>query len=89
MVVQEDNINNANDCKKLKQSLTSNFYAILSPPLCQVKEQEPPDATVNEKGKGCITFCLPPDHPSDNKIALQWMHRLANRQMAQANCNAL
>jgi hypothetical protein len=70
MVVRENNINNADECKKLKQSLISSFYAILSPPPCQVEEQEPPDATVDEKGKGCITFCLSPHHPSDNKIAL-------------------
>jgi hypothetical protein len=42
-----------------------------------------------KKGKGRITFCLPPDHPSDNKIVLQWKHHLANRQMAGVNCNAL
>jgi hypothetical protein len=89
MVVREGNINNANDCKKLKQSLTSIFYTILSPLPCQVKEQEPPNATVDEKGKGRITFHLPPDHPSDNKIALRWKRRLANHQMAQANRNAL
>jgi hypothetical protein len=39
--------------------------------------------------KGRITFCLPPDHPSDNKIALRWKFCLTNRQMAQAICNAL
>jgi hypothetical protein len=73
----------------LKQSLTFNFYANLSLPPCQVEQQEPPNATVNEKGKGRITFHLPSVHPSDNKIALRWKHRLPNRQMAQANRNAL
>jgi hypothetical protein len=73
----------------LKQSLTSNFYAILSLPPCQVDEQEPPDATVDEKGKGRITFLFPPNHPSDNKIALQLKRRFANRQMAQAKRDAL
>jgi hypothetical protein len=68
--------------------LTSNFYAILSLPPYQVEEQEQPNTNV-KKGKGCIESRFPPDHPNDNKIALQWKRRLANCWMSRANCNAL
>jgi hypothetical protein len=88
MVAQGNDLDDAYDCNKLKQSLTSNFYAILSPPPCQVKEQELPNTHV-EKGKSRIVFRLPPNHQHDNKIALRWKRRIANRQMARSNRDAL
>ncbi len=88
MVAQDNNLGNAYNCNKLKQSLTSDSYAILSLPPCQVKKQELPNTHV-QKGKGSITFHLPPNHQHDNKIGLRWKHHIANHQMARANCNAL
>ena len=69
MVAQDKDLDDAYDCNKLKQSLTSNFYAILSPQPCQVKEQEIPDTQV-KKGKGSIIFRLPPNHQHDNKMPM-------------------
>jgi hypothetical protein len=69
MTTKDDDLDNAYDCKKLERSLTSNFYAILTPPPCQVEEQEHPNTNVKE-GKWRIKFRLPPDHPNDNKIAI-------------------
>jgi hypothetical protein len=68
--------------------LTSNFYSILSPPPCQVEEQDHPDRDTTVS-KGSVKFRLPPDHPTDNKIALRWKRRLENRKMAKANRNVL
>ncbi len=68
--------------------MTSNFYAILSPPPCQVEEQEYPDFNVTVN-KGRVKFQLPDDHPPENKIALRWKRHLENRKMAKANHNAL
>ena len=88
MIGKDDDLDIAHDCKNYKQSLTSNFYAILSPPPCQVEVQEHPDSNVTVN-KGRVKFRLPPDHPTDNKIALRWKRRLENRKMAKANRNAL
>jgi hypothetical protein len=88
MIGQDEDSDIAYDCKNYKQSLTSNFYAILSPPPCQVEEQEYPDFNVTVN-KGRVKFRLPDDHPPENKITLRWKRRLENRKMAKANRNAL
>jgi hypothetical protein len=75
---------------KIKQSLASNFYSILSLPPCQVEEQEPPDGKVTiERGKGSITFCLPANPQSNNRITSRWARRIKNRKDTKANCAAL
>lgn len=84
----DDDLDVAYDYKDYKQSLTSNFYSILSPPPCQVEEQDYPDIPVTVN-KDRVKFQLPPDHPTENKIALRWKRRLENRKMAKANRNAL
>ena len=88
MIGEDDDLASAYDYKDYKQSLTSNFYSILSPPPCQVEEQDHPDGNA-AVSKGSVKFPLPPDHPTNNKIALRWKRRLENRQMAKANRNAL
>jgi hypothetical protein len=42
-----------------------------------------------KKGKGRITFHLPHDHPTNNKITMRWKQRLTNREQANANRAAL
>jgi hypothetical protein len=75
---------------KIKQSLASNFYSILSPPPCQVEEQEPPDGNVTiERGKGNISFCLPAEPQNNNKCTAKWARRMRNRNDAKANRAAL
>ena len=88
MIGRDDDSDTVDNLKDTKHSLNSNFYAILSPPPCQVKEQESLDcnATVN---KHRVTFQLLPNHPTNNKIAAQWTRRLQNCKMAKANQNAL
>ncbi len=88
MIEMDDDLDVAYDYKDYKQSLTSNFYSILSPPPCQVEEQDYPDIPVTVN-KDRVKFRLPPDHPTENKIALRWKRRLENRKMAKANRNAL
>jgi len=86
---ENDDMNNVK-FSKIKQSLASNFYSILSPPPCQVEEQEPPDSNVTiERGKGSIMFCLPADNQSTNKITARWAQRIKNRTDAKANRTAL
>ncbi len=76
---------------KIKQSLTSNFYSILSTLPCQeVEEQEPPNDNVTiEQGKCSIMFCLPADNQSNNKITARWARRIKNRKDTKANRAAL
>ena len=69
MIGKNDDLDIAYDCKDYKHSLKSNFYAILSPLPCQVDEHESPDCNVTVS-KGHVKFRLPPDHPTENKIAL-------------------
>ena len=88
MIGKNDDSETAYDCKDYKHNLNSNFYAILSPPPCQVEEQESPDCNVTIS-KGLVKFRLPPNHPTDNKIALRWTRCLQNCKMAKANRNAL
>ncbi len=80
-------VNNTNNAAyKIKHSLASNYYAILSPPPCQVKVQATHDSNVTTKrGKGRITF----RHQNSNKIAERWKRRLKSRHKAQENCTAL
>ena len=53
---------------KVKHSLASNYYAILSPPPCQVEAEAINDSNVTiERGKGSVTFRLPTDHQNRNK----------------------
>ncbi len=71
---------------KIKQSLASNFYSILSPPPCQVEEQATTDSNITIKqGKGGSTIHLPLDHQNDNKIAARWARHIKNRRNAKAN----
>jgi hypothetical protein len=71
---------------KIKHSSASNYYAILSPPPCQVEAQATHDSSVTtERGKGRITFRLPMDHQNSNKIAERWKRRLKSRHEAQQN----
>ncbi len=59
MTNKKDNTNNV-AFSKIKQSLASNFYSILSPPPCQVEEQETTISNLTiEQGQGSITFPLP------------------------------
>jgi len=88
MTAKDDDSDIAYDSKNYKQNLTSNFYAVLSPPPCQVEEQESPNCDF-AVSKRRVTFKLPPSHPTKNKIALRWTRRLQNRKMAKANRNAL
>ena len=88
MIGKNDDSDTAYDCKDYKHTLNSNFYAILSPPPCQVEEQESPDCNVTVS-KGRVKFRLPPDHPTDNNIALRWTRHLQNCKMEKANRNAL
>ncbi len=74
----------------MKQSLASNFHSILSPPPCQVEEQETTNSSIPiEQGKGGITFCLPTDHQNNNEIATRWARRIKNRRNTKANQAAL
>ena len=88
MIDQDDESDTVDDLNDNKHRFNSNFYAILSPPPCQVEGQEPPDRNVTVS-KRRVTFKLPPNHPTNNKIALRWTRCLQNRKMAKANWNAL
>jgi hypothetical protein len=63
-----------NAASKIKHSLASNFYAILSLPPCQVEAQATKDSNITtERGKGRITFRLPTDQQQhSNKITERW-----------------
>ncbi len=75
---------------KIKHSLASNYYTILSPLPCQVKAQATHNSKVTTKrGKGRITCGLPTDHQNSNKIAERWKRRLKSRHEAQQNRTAL
>ena len=86
-----DAINNTNIAvNKIKHSLASNYYAILSLLPCQVEAQANHDSNLTtERGKGRITFRLPTNHQNSNKIAEQWKQRLKGRHEAQQNRTAL
>jgi hypothetical protein len=71
---------------KIKESLASNFYSILSTPPCQVEEQETTNSNVTIKqGIGGITFRLPVDHQNNNMIAARRARCIKNRRNAKAN----
>jgi hypothetical protein len=75
---------------KIKHSLASQYYAILSLPPCQVEAQATHDSNLTtERGKGRITFRLPTDHQNSNNIAERWKRRLKGRHEAQQNRTAL
>ena len=69
---------------KLKQQLLNNYYACLSPPPCQVEEQENEQNEV-EQGKGAIRFNIP-KRKSRNKSTKMQMERY---NQAKANKQAL
>ena len=69
MIDQDNESDTVDDLNDSKHRLNSNFYAILSPPPCQVEEQESPNCDV-AVSKRRVTFKLPPNHPTKNKIAL-------------------
>ena len=69
---------------KLKQQVLNNYYAFLSPPPCQVKEQEYEKSEV-EPGKGAIRFELP-KIKSKNKSTKKHMEQY---HQAKANRHAL
>ena len=69
---------------KLKQQLLNNYYACLSPPPCQVEEQEYEQSKV-EPGKGAIRFEIPKSK-SKNKSTKMQMERY---HQAKANKQAL
>ena len=84
-------VNNTNSAAhKIKYSLASNYYTILSPPPCQVEAQATHDSNVTiKRGKGRITYRLPTDHQNSNKIAERWKQRLKSRHEVQENRTAL
>jgi hypothetical protein len=84
--IMDSKRNNNAALNEIMQGLCANYYAILSPPPCQVKEQEP---TIIEKGKGEITFHLHQSHKSTNRTKTHWKPRLKNRAQAKANQAAL
>ena len=69
---------------KLNQQLLNNYYACLSPPPCQVEEQEYKQSKV-EPGKGAIRFEIPKSK-SKNKSTKMQMERY---HQAKANKHAL
>jgi hypothetical protein len=89
MTNETDNTNNV-AFSKIKQSLASNFYSILSPLPCQVEEQAATDSNITIKQrKGDITFRLPANYCNNNKIATRWARCIENRRNSKANQAAL
>ena len=69
---------------KIKQNSSSNYYACISTPQCQVKEHEPSTthkSTIKFKTPINIAPTVPPDYV--NKIAQRWTRKLANRKSSQ------
>jgi hypothetical protein len=76
MTNKKDNTNDV-ALSKIKQSLASGFYYIISPLPCQVKEHETTNSYITIKqGKGGIIFCIPSNHQNNNKIAARWARRI-------------
>ena len=80
---------------KFKDYTLDNYYACLSPPPCQVEEQENQIITRNDPqdcqilgGKGAVQFKLP-NNSNSNKNSAKWRARVESRHLAKQNKQAL
>ena len=77
--------NDSNEAfNKVKRKLLSNYYSCLSPPPCQVEEQEYMEETcIVERGRGAIAFKLPEKSKNKStKCQLERFHRAKLNKLA-------
>jgi hypothetical protein len=81
--ITEDSNYDSKTLLKIKRQLSNNYYLCLSPPTCQVKEQD--DTLHIEAGKGAVRFEVPQKKNKQAARLERYHHAKENKKALQAS----